>query len=127
MRVLRFKKGYKNWDTTFEAELDYEFTTQNIKKVSTLIIKKPETGKRISIPWNIVEEYIRGERNEPFIDETGTKIKYLNGTFQITGNNFNLIIHPDQVKAIRLAAANMVRDISYSVENILREYSMQRC
>lgn len=127
MKVLRFKKGYKNWDTNFEAELDYEFTAQSVKKVSTLIIKRPELGKRVSIPWNLVEEYVRGERDAPFIDETGTKIKYSDGRLQITGNNFNLIIHPDQVTAIRVAAVNMVRDVSYSVENILREHSTQRC
>ena len=125
MRILRFKKGYKNWDTTYEAELDYEYTTQSLKKITTLTVRKPELGRSVEIPWNLVESYIQGERDTPFIDETGIMIKYVQGMFQITGNNFSLVIQPDQVAAIRIAANNVVRGVSYSVENILREYSLQ--
>ena len=126
MNVLRFKKGYKNWDATYEAELDYEYTTQSIKKITTLIVRKPDTGKSFAIPWNVVEEYLQSQRDGSFADETGTKLKYVQGMFQITGSNFNLIIHPDQIASIRIAAKNVVKGVSHSVENIFREHSTQR-
>jgi hypothetical protein len=126
MNVLRFKKGYKNWDATYEAELDYEYTTQSIKKITTLIVRKPDTGKSFAIPWNVVEEYLQGHRDSSFVDEAGNKLKYVQGMFQITGSNFNLIIHPDQIASIRIAAKNIVKGVSHSVENIFREHSTQR-
>jgi len=32
MNVLKFKRGYKNWETTYEAELDYEYTANFEKR-----------------------------------------------------------------------------------------------
>lgn len=125
MNVLRFKKGCKNWDTTYEAELDYEYTAEQEKRITSLILFRPDTGKKAVIPWSVFEMCSQGQSG--YTDETGLCVKSTcNGLFVSCGYAFNILIHTDQVAAIKRAAKNLAGNLSFSVENILREYSMQR-
>ena len=125
MNVLKFKKGAKSWDTTYEAELDYEYTSEQEKKITSLILYRPDTGKRAVIPWNVFE--MCSQSQSGYIDETGLCVKSTTGGLCIScGYAFNILIHQDQVAAIKRAARNLSENVSYSVENILKEYSMHR-
>jgi hypothetical protein len=127
MNVLRFKKGYKNWETTYEVELDYEYSASFEKKITSLILYRPDMGRRVSIPWQAFEQLSQEGSSGAFVDSTGLKIRYANGGLDVSnGQNFNVRILPDQAAAIKRAARNVSQDVSCSVENILREYSSQR-
>ena len=127
MNVLRFKKGYNGWQTTYEAELDFEYTSLVEKKVTALILKRLETGSQAVIPWQVFEEYTKGEGSGIYVDQTGLKMRYINGQLQVSWNgSFNIVIHADQIDAIKKVAKRISENISCSVENILREYSSQR-
>jgi hypothetical protein len=124
MNVLRFTKGYNNWETTYEVELDFEYTENLEKKISSLIIYRQDLGKKAVIPWQVFENYATGQKEGSFADASGLRIGSINGKLSITqGYNFNVIMHEDQIEAIRRAAKNIVEDVSYSVENILKEYA----
>lgn len=126
MNVLRFKKGCKKWDTTYEAELDFEYTINQEKKVTALILHMPELGKRVTIPWEVFELYSKGESEAPFADAHNLKIMKIEGKLYISKDcDFNIVIHEDQIAAINRAAQNIVGDVSYSVENIFRQYSIK--
>jgi hypothetical protein len=127
MNVLRFKKGYKNWETTYEVELDYEYTASFEKKITSLILYRPDMGRRVAIPWQAFEQFSQPGSEGAFVDSTGLKIRYANGGLDVSnGQNFNVRILSDQAAAIKRAARNVSQDVSCSVENILREYSSQR-
>jgi len=127
MNVLRFKKGYKGWETTYEAELDFEYTSLVEKHVTSLILKRPDLGVSAVIPWQVFEEYTKGENNSVYIDSTGLKMRYLNGQLQVSWKgSFNIVIHADQIEAIKKVAKRVSESVSYSVENILKEYSALR-
>jgi hypothetical protein len=119
MNVLRFKKGYKNWEMTYEVELDYEYSASFEKKITSLILYRPDMGRRVSIPWKAFEQFSQEGSIGAFIDSTGLKIRYANGGLDVSNG-------PDQAAAIKRAARNVSQDVSCSVENILREYSGQR-
>ena len=126
MNVLRFRKGCKKWDTTYEVELDFEYTTSQEKKVTALILHMPEYGKRASVPWDVFSQYAEGRSQAPYADSSNVKIMYLEGRLYISnGGSFNVVIHEDQMAAIKRAAKNIESDVSYSVENIFRQYSIQ--
>jgi hypothetical protein len=127
MNVLRFKKGYKNWETTYEVELDYEYTASFEKKISSVILYRPDMGRRASIPWQAFQQFSQPGQEGAFVDSAGLKIRYANGGLDVSnGQNFSVHILPDQVAAIKRAARNISQNVSCSVENILREYSSQR-
>ncbi|MBN2251053.1 MAG: hypothetical protein JW724_03145 [Candidatus Altiarchaeota archaeon] len=126
MNVLRFNKGCNGWETSFEAELDYEYTLSQEKRITALILYRPDLGKKVAIPWRIFEHYARGSNGSAFADSSGLRIRLSKGRLVISnGLNFRLVIHEDQVAAIKRAARNVVEDVSYTVENIFREYSVQ--
>ncbi len=126
MNVLRFKKGYKDWETTYDVELDYEYDERLEKKMSSLIICRQDLGKKAVVPWQVFENYATGHMEGTFADASGLRIGRVNGKLSITqGYNFNVVIHQDQIEAIRRAAKNLVEDVSSSVENILKEYALR--
>jgi hypothetical protein len=123
MNVLRFKKGYKNWETTYEAELDYEYSASFEKKITSLILYRPDMGRRVSIPWKAFEQFTQPGTGGAYADSTGLKVRYADGGLEVSnGQNFSVKIQPDQAAAIKRAARNISQDVSCSVENILREY-----
>ncbi len=127
MNVLRFKKGYKNWETTYEAELDYEYSASFEKKITSLILYRPDMGRRVSIPWQAFEQFTQPGTDGTYADSAGLKIRYADGRLDVSnGQNFLVRIHADQVAAIKRAAKNISQNVSCSVENILREYSSHR-
>jgi hypothetical protein len=124
MNVLKFKKGCKNWETTYEAELDFEYTHEQRKRISSLIIHRPDTGRKVAIPWQIFESYANHSNAGVFADQTGLKLGLANDGLEVScGQSFNVVIHEDQIAAIMRAARNVTEDVSYSVESILMEYS----
>jgi len=126
MNVLRFKKGCKKWDTTYEAELDFEYTASQEKKVTALILHIQDLGKRVNIPWDVFELYAEGATVTPYTDASNVKLMHSEGRLYISnGGNLNIVIHEDQIAAIKRAARNIVGDVSYSVENIFRQYSIK--
>ena len=124
MNVLRFKKGYKNWETTYEAELDYEYSASFEKKITSLILYRQDMGRRVSIPWHAFEQFTQPGTNGTYADSSGLKVRYAEGGLDVSnGLNFLVRIHADQVAAIKRAAKNISQNVSSSVENILMEYS----
>lgn len=127
MNVLKFKKGYKDWETTYVVELDFEYTADLEKRITSIIIYRPDIGKKVVIPWQIFELYLKGEIESTFADSSGLRIKLIDDELYVTNeHDFRVVIHGDQIEAIKRAARNVVEDVSSSVENILREFSMQR-
>lgn len=127
MNVLKFKRGYKDWETTYEVELDFEYTADLEKRITSIIIYRPDIGKKVVIPWRIFELYLNGETESIFADSSGLRIRVVDNELYVTNeHNFRVVIHEDQIEAIKRAARNVVEDVSSSVENILREFSMQR-
>ena len=125
MNVLRFKKGCKKWDTTYEAELDFEYTARGEKKVTALILHMPELGRRLSIPWEVFKLYSESPAKTPYADEHNIKIMHVEGRLCISnGSSFNIAVHEDQIAAIKRAARNIESDVSSSVESIFKQYSI---
>lgn len=127
MNVLKFKKGYKDWETTYEVELDFEYTADLEKRITSIILYKPDIGKTVVIPWRIFELYINGETESTFTDLSSLNIRFIDNELYVSNEHgFQVIIHKDQIEAIKIAAKNVEEDISASVENILREFAMKR-
>lgn len=125
MNVLKFKKGCKDWETTYEVELDFEYTADLEKKITSIIIYRSDIGKKVVIPWQIFKLYLKGEVESSFTDSSGLMVKLIGRELYIANEyGFRVIIHNDQLEAIKHAAKNVVEDISSSVENILKEFSL---
>ena len=124
MNVLKFKKGCKEWETSYEVELDYEYSEDLEKEITSVILYRQDLGKKAVIPWGIFKKFTCGSNEGTFIDSSGLRIGFIKGKLSVSqGYSFNIIIHEDQIDAINRAAKNIVEDISYSVENILKEYA----
>ncbi len=125
MNLIRFKKGYNNWEITYEVELDFEYTPDLKKRITSVIFYRPDIEHRISIPWRIFRAYLDGDVKTAFANSSGLSIRVINGEIHISAPEFNLLIHRDQAIAIRNAAKNLVENVSVSVENIFRKSAMQ--
>ncbi len=124
---LIFRKGYKDWKTTYEVEFDFEYTSDLRKTITDVIFYCPELKQKIAIPWHIFEGFLDGKTEGIFANASGLKIKPFNGEIHISNGHFlDLLIHRDQVMAIKVAAMNIIADVSISVENILSEFAAQK-
>lgn len=123
---LIFRKGYKDWETTYEVEFDFEYTPEMKKKITDIIFYCHDLKQKISIPWQIFEEFLLGKPEGIFANSSGLKIRSVNSGIHISNGHFlNLLIHRDQIMAIKAAAKNITEDVSASVENILSEFVVQ--
>ncbi|MEA3255637.1 MAG: hypothetical protein U9Q22_07360 [Candidatus Altiarchaeota archaeon] len=126
MNVLKFKKGYSGYETGYEVELDFEYTADLEKRITSIILYRPDIGKKVVIPWQIFKLYLRGETETAFADSSGLRVRLRGKELYITnGQGFHVVIRGDQIEAIKRVARNVVEDVSSSVENILKEFSMQ--
>ncbi len=123
---LIFRKGYKDWETTYEVEFDFEYSSDMKKRITGIILYCHDIKQRIAIPWHIFEEFLAGKTDGIFANPSGLRIKSVNGGLHISNGHFlNLLVHRDQIMAIKTAAKNITEDISTSVENILSEFAVQ--
>ena len=124
MNVLKFDKGFK--DASYEVELDFEYTADLEKKITSIIIYRPDIGRKVVIPWQIFRLYLRGDNETSFADSSGMRVMLVDKGLYITDRlGFRILICMEHIEAIKHAARNVVEDVSSSVENILKEFSMQ--
>jgi len=126
MNVLKFRRGYKNWDMSYNVELDFEYTADLKKRITHIILHQLSPPRSVRIPWIIFQPYLNGKEGV-YIDSSGLKIRAINGEIHISDSGFLKIkIHEDQRNAIKLAEKRVRRDISSSVENILKRFARNR-
>ncbi|HIE34188.1 MAG TPA: hypothetical protein EYP86_03515 [Candidatus Altiarchaeales archaeon] len=127
MNVLRFRRGIKNWKTTYEVYIDFEYTADLEKRLTNITFYQPEINRKIIIPWHILEPYLLNMETATYVEPSGLKIRVIDEGLLISDPHFlNIIVHRDQMNAIRIAARNVRKDISESVERILRESYSRR-
>jgi len=122
MSVLKFKKGVKDWDQTYEVDIKSEYTSDLEKRITDIVFCIPKNNKRIRIPWNIFESYLSGSLEATYADAEGISIHAAAGELLLTdGKGLELVIRKDQLNAIRTAASKTMRTLSPSVKRIHRE------
>jgi len=122
MNVIRFKRGVKHWECTYEVKIDYEYTADLGKKISDIIFYQPQTNLRVRVPWKILKNYLNGDLSTTYVDESGLKLEMDGKDLRISDSRlFHIKVHEDQRKCIHIAAIKVKEDISSSVERILRE------
>lgn len=124
---LIFRKGFKDWDTTYRVDIGFEYTADLEKKITDLLFSNLETGGCLKIPWSILQPYIQKKEKIPYVDSSGLKVTPVeNGLLISDSRMFSLCIREDQMEAIEKAVNNVKEEISASVERILHEFMAQR-
>ncbi len=124
MHVIKFKRGVKHWESTYNVEIDFEYTADLEKKLSDVIFHQPHTNLRVRIPWSILKDYLYGISTRPYVEPSGVKLEMVGNDLHISDSRFfHVIVHEDQRKAITVAARNVKENISSSVERILKEFA----
>lgn len=127
MNSLIFRKGFKDWRTTYKVEIGFEYTADLEKKLTNVTLHQIDNNRSVSIPWKILETFLNGGREGIYADAFGLVIRPSGDGILISDSRFlNIHIHEDQMRAIKRAAKNVEEDISESVERILRDFSTHR-
>ncbi|MBN2014894.1 MAG: hypothetical protein JW778_06915 [Candidatus Altiarchaeota archaeon] len=127
MNSLIFRKGFKDWKTTYRVEIGFEYTADLEKKLTNVILHQIDNNRTVSIPWSVLETFLNGGREGIYADAYGLVIRPIDDGILVSDSRFlKIIIHGDQVEAIKRAAKNVEEDISESVERILRDFSAHR-
>ena len=127
MNVLRFRRGIKDWKTTYEVNIDFEYTADLEKRLTRITFYRPDLNRSITLPWSIFEPYLNGNEKTTYVDKSGIVIRVIDeGLFISDSRAFSIVVQRDQMTAIRIAANRIKEDISKSVERILREFSYRR-
>lgn len=124
MNSLIFRRGYKNWRTTYKIDIGFEYTADLEKKLTSVTLHQMDIHRSVTIPWNIFESYLTGGEESVYADASGLTIRAVNEGVLVSNSHFlNILIHQDQMEAIKRAARNIQEDISESVDRILREFA----
>jgi len=127
MNSLIFRRGYKNWKTTYKVEIDFEYTADLEKRLTDVVLHQLDINHNVTIPWSIFESYLDGEENGIYADASGLTIRTVDEGILVSDSRFlNILIHKDQMEAIKRAAKNVREDISESVERILRGFTAHK-
>ncbi len=122
MNKLRFRRGFKHWECTYDVEIDFEYTADLEKKITDIIFYQPQNNQKTRVPWDILRKYLEGSVSRPYINESGLKLEMIGEDLHISNSRFfHITVHEDQRKAICIAAKNVKENISSSVERILQE------
>jgi len=121
MNILRFRKGFKNWRTTYNVEFDFGYDADLRKKINCVIFHLPKAGRKLAVPWRIFKGYLYNDSEGTYADSSGLCIRKVVNDLHISDSRFfSLIVQKDQLDAIKIAARRMLENVSVSVENILR-------
>ena len=124
MQVLRFKRGVKHWECTYNVEIDFEYTADLEKKIVEVVFHQPHTNLRLRVPWSILKDYLYGVSTRPYVESSGLRLQYVGNDLHVSDSRFfDVIVHEDQRHAITRAAKNVKENISSSVERILKEFA----
>ncbi len=123
MNLLKFRQGYKEWEISYNVELDFEYTADLEKKITHIVLHQLSPKRSVRIPWGIFQPYLCGKEGV-YVDASGLRIKSAAGKIEVSDSRFlNIKIHEDQRKAIMVAEKRAVENISTSVENILTRFT----
>ncbi len=119
--VLRFKKGYKNWNVSFNVKINYEYTSELQKELTTVEITNNSLLNKISIPWYILKPFLMGQKT-PYMDSSGLEIN-VGGPLIIIRNGlgFEIEIQEDQANSILIACERLQDDISPVIQKLRDE------
>jgi len=124
MNILRFKKGFKDWKTSYNVEFEFGYDSDLRKKISFIVFYLPKASKKLAVPWKIFSDYIHNESELSYADSTGLCMKRaVNGLHISDSKFFSLVVQKDQLEAIGIAAHRTLENVSVSVENILKEFT----
>ncbi len=123
MNSLIFRRGYKDWKTTYKIEIGFEYTADLEKKLTDVILSQVNINQSVRIPWSIFRSYLEDREDGIYADASGLTIRAGDEGLLVSDSRFlNILIHRDQMEAIKRAARNVKEDISESVERILRGF-----
>jgi hypothetical protein len=122
MNSLIFRRGYKDWKTTYKVEIGFEYTADLEKRLTDVTLYLPDVNRSVRINWDIFKSYLNGREDGVYADASGLTIRRVDEGMLISDSRFlKVLVHRDQMDAINRAAKNVREDISESVERILRE------
>lgn len=123
MNSLKFKRGFKDWDQTYEVKIVPEYTADLEKIITSVEFYDPAKGLKAQIPWNAIEPFLIGRTSVPYFDEKGLNVR-VDGTSIIISNSRGLKIKvkEDQAKSIYLTANRMLDDITDAVRKLAGDY-----
>jgi hypothetical protein len=121
---LIFRKGFKEWSTTYKVDIGFEYTADLEKKLTEVTLHHLDTKRSLTVPWSIFSTYLAGGDNAIYADSAGLTIRPAEDGILVSDSRMLCIhIHGDQMDAIKRAASNLKEDISQSVERILKEFT----
>jgi hypothetical protein len=127
MNSLIFRRGYKQWKTTYRIEIGFEYTADLEKKLTEVMLSQRDINRSVTVPWNIFKSYLDGGEDGVYADASGLIIKTVDDGILVSDSRFlNILVHKDQMEAIKRAAKNVREDVSESVERILKEFTTNR-
>lgn len=122
-----FRKGFKEWSTTYKVEIGFEYTADLEKKLTDVTLHNLDTNRSLTVPWGIFSTYLVGGGNTIYADSAGLTIRPAEDGILVSDSKMLCIhVHRDQMDAIRRTASNLKEDISQSVERILKEFTAPR-
>lgn len=126
MNLLKFKSRYGKMEYVYEVEIDFEYTSDLEKRITSVILYRPDINRQVTVPWNILKPYLNGKIDGVFANASGLRIHAIDKGIMITDSCFfNLLIHNDHANLIKIAAKKIKENISTSVERILGEFTVQ--
>lgn len=118
--ILKFKKGFKNWSTTFDVKINCEYTPDLEKSITTIEFHLPRKSDAVTISWHVLEPFLMGTTT-PYTDGRGLDISVEGKTIHIDGKGFVIRIHEDQAKSILIVCNRLRDDVNPSVQNLKNE------
>ncbi len=115
METLRFRKGCKNWDTTYEVSLISEYTPDLEKKITHAALFRPETNQNIRIPWGVLEGYLNGEKTP--LAGKDLSIKPTAAGLYLMRNGSGFTMHKDQMRAVLSMAEKTPMESPQQIKN----------
>lgn len=119
MNVLKFKRGVKNWNKTFEVKIISEYTADLEKKIKYVEFYDPDKGLKENVPWHVIESFLLFKTKIPYYNSSGLNVKVEKNAVVISNQRgLRLEIHDDQAKSIYLAAHKMLDEITSDVRKL---------
>jgi hypothetical protein len=127
MNSLIFRRGFKQWKTTYQVEIGFEYTADLEKRLTEVMLSQMDINRSVTIPWDIFQSYLDGGEESVYADASGLVIRTVDDGILVSDSRFlNILVHKDQAEAIKRAAKNVREDISESVDRILKESTTDR-
>ncbi|HDN83262.1 MAG TPA: hypothetical protein ENG50_02735, partial [Candidatus Altiarchaeales archaeon] len=109
--LLKFEKTFTR--DAFNVIIDYEYTLELEKKITSLLFYVPKTGKCLRVDWKVIEPYLRGKERSLYIREDGLSIKVIANKLVISDSRFTkIIIYPNEMELILRAVEDIKRSVS---------------